>query len=243
MLLVIIRTTPQVVPDSAQIPQPSLENRHVPFALGPEGDIAIKQADDLVQEKRLCSGELVPGGADLGHDEEEVGNVVLKGAENHGFVGGGAVDVQDRGAEAGDDARRRVVLVQMAMHEGCCVVGSQVCWEQLDAVDEVVNCSVGVVELPRLVTVLSSEGLSSLTVVKGGWDGSNRSPRKGTIPEGMIGDVDDANLLSLHRHEDERGWVDVQQENTSCRMNAECPRQPVYRGARQRPRLLAPHQL
>jgi hypothetical protein len=47
---------PQVVPHSAKIFQPGLEQWQIPLALGTQTNIAIEEADDLVQEEGLGSG-------------------------------------------------------------------------------------------------------------------------------------------------------------------------------------------
>lgn len=130
------RNRAQVVAHFAQLCQPRGEERIVSFSLGPQCDVAVKEANDLIQQESLGSCKALRRGR---HEADRFGGdeltrTLVQGAHDHGRIGGGAVGVEHTGGKAGDDTLWGMSAVEEAMQKWRCIAGCHVCHKVLDAV-------------------------------------------------------------------------------------------------------------
>jgi len=129
-----LRQVPQMPTHPAQVTQPCLQQRHIFLTLCAQNDIAIKQADYLVQEERLGAGELLGWRCydTAGFGVDEFPYAAVQHPHNHSCVCFCAVRVEDIGGEARQDAFWCMVSVEVAVQERRGVARGDVSRKTLD---------------------------------------------------------------------------------------------------------------
>lgn len=146
--------------------KPGLQQWDVPLALRAEHDIPVQQTDDLVEEK--CMDARKPVERRCHHTPRFGVDKFLYAAverlHHHGLVYLGAVCVERTGGEAGQDAWRGLVSVEVAMKKRGCIPCGNVGGESLHTRYDVVQDLLFIVEMPWLNLLLRESEFRASTV-------------------------------------------------------------------------------